>query len=47
MVMVDSTMLPLGTQAPEFALPDLSGETVGLTDFTGAKALLVKYICNQ
>ncbi|MDV3352345.1 thioredoxin family protein [Leptothoe sp. LEGE 181152] len=46
MVMVESTMLALGTQAPEFSLIDVvSGDTVTLENFSGSKALLVMFIC--
>lgn len=39
-------MLPLGTQAPAFSLPDVvSGRTVSLADFAGEKALLVVFLC--
>ncbi len=41
-------MLPLGTVAPDFALPDvLSGRTVGLGDFQNSPALLVMFVCNH
>ena len=30
MVRTESTMLPLGTQAPDFSLPDTEGDTVSL-----------------
>ena len=40
-------MLPLGTAAPDFALPDTEGRTVSLTDFVGAKGILVMFICNH
>jgi peroxiredoxin len=41
-------MLPLGTPAPDFALPDVvSGKTVSLSDFKNAPALLVMFICNH
>jgi peroxiredoxin len=41
-------MLPLGTRAPDFTLPDtVTGETVSLDDFAGKKALLVMFICNH
>jgi len=40
-------MLPLGTAAPDFALPDTEGRIVKLRDFAGAKALLVMFICNH
>ncbi|MBI4578776.1 MAG: redoxin domain-containing protein, partial [Planctomycetes bacterium] len=44
MVLVDSTMLPLGTQAPAFSLPDTEGRMVSLADFKDASALLVMFI---
>jgi peroxiredoxin len=41
-------MLPLGTPAPDFSLPDaVSGKLVSLADFGSAKALLVMFICNH
>jgi peroxiredoxin len=40
-------MLPLGTTAPDFRLPDTSGKTVSLADFKTAPALLVMFICNH
>lgn len=40
-------MLPLGTTAPDFALPDTEGNTVSREDFGDAKALLVMFICNH
>jgi len=40
-------MLPLGTNAPDFRLPDTTGKTVSLTDFKSAPALLVMFICNH
>jgi peroxiredoxin len=43
-----STMLPLGTIAPDFALTDVaSGRTVTLQDFEDQKALLVMFICRH
>lgn len=46
MAQTASTMLPLGTFAPDFALTDVvSGKTVRRDDFLGAKALLVMFIC--
>jgi peroxiredoxin len=48
MVMVESTMLPLGTTAPDFALTDVvSGETITLATFAEAPALLVMFICRH
>ncbi len=43
-----STMLPLGTPAPAFSLPDVvSGQTVTLDDFKDRKALLVMFLCRH
>ncbi len=47
MVMTASTMLPLGSQAPEFSLPNVDGNTVSLADFDGKPGLLVMFICNH
>lgn len=46
MVAVNSTMLPLGTRAPEFNLPDTEGHSVSLADFSG-QPILVAFICNH
>lgn len=40
-------MMPLGTVAPDFALPDTEGRTVRLADFANAPALLVIFMCNH
>jgi peroxiredoxin len=41
-------MLPLGTAAPDFSLPDaVTGKTISLGDFKQAPALLVAFICNH
>jgi peroxiredoxin len=42
-----STMLPTGTEAPHFRLPDTEGNQVALGDFKDAPALLVAFICNH
>ncbi len=47
MAAVTSTMLPLGTKAPAFALPDTGGNTVSISDFDDAPALLVVFMCNH
>ena len=48
MVKTLSTMLELGTAAPEFALPDVvSGRTISLESFDGDAALLVMFICRH
>src|SRR5439155_8728142 len=44
---VSSFMVPLGTPAPDFALPDLTGRTVRRDDLAGAPALLVAFLCNH
>jgi len=41
-------MLPLGTEAPAFALPDVTtGDTVTLETFAAAPALLVIFLCRH
>ena len=40
-------MLPLGTPAPDFLLPDTGGKMVALGDFKSAPALAVFFICNH
>ena len=47
MVMTPSTMLELGTRAPNFRLPDTRGKVVSLADFKKAPALLVIFMCNH
>ena len=47
MARVESTMLPLGTPAPEFDLPDASGAHHRLADFEAAPVLLVAFLCNH
>ncbi len=48
MARTESTMLPLGTAAPEFALPDVtSGLISKLDDFKDREALLVMFICQH
>ncbi len=47
MVETASTMLPLGSPAPEFSLPNVDGRTVSLADFEGKPALLVIFMCNH
>jgi peroxiredoxin len=45
---VPSQMLPLGTKAPEFELPDVTdGRLVSLSDFEAKRALLVMFICRH
>ncbi len=40
-------MLPLGTKAPDFRLPDPRGKMVSLSELAGAPALLVAFMCNH
>lgn len=47
MLAATSTMLPLGTPAPSYALPDPSGRVHRLEDVADAPALLVMFICNH
>jgi len=47
MVMTRSTMLPLGSEAPAFTLPDAHGKPVSLQDFADAKAYVVVFMCNH
>ena len=47
MVATASTMLALGTSAPDFNLPDTQGNVVSLGDFKAAPALLVIFMCNH
>lgn len=46
MAATESTMLELGTAAPDFSLPDVvSGNTISLKSFAGTKGLLAMFIC--
>jgi peroxiredoxin len=48
MALTASTMLALGTTAPDFSLPDVtSGKRYGLKDFAQHKGLLVMFICQH
>ena len=47
MALTPSTMLPLGSAAPDFSLPNVDGTTVSLADFADAPALVVAFICNH
>jgi peroxiredoxin len=45
---VESTMLALGTRAPDFMLPEpATGRMVSRDDFASAPALLVAFLCNH
>lgn len=49
MVLTASTMLALGTKAPNFSLKDVrSGDkTISLESFSGQEALLIMFICSH
>lgn len=47
MVRTPSTMLPLGTTAPDFSLMNVDGRTVSLVDVTGVRGTVVMFICNH
>jgi peroxiredoxin len=47
MSLTASTMLELGTKAPDFSLPDTDDKTVRLADFEASPALLVIFMCNH
>ena len=48
MTLTPSTMLALGTKAPDFQLPDVvTGNIISLATFAENKALLVMFICQH
>lgn len=47
MALTPSNMLPLGTIAPRFRLPDTDQRMVGLEDYPNARGYLVMFICNH
>jgi peroxiredoxin len=47
MALTPSTMLQLGTPAPDFRLSDTTGRLISLEDFKDAPALLVVFMCNH
>lgn len=48
MALTESNMLPLGTAAPHFQLPDtISGNSLQLDDVTGEKGTVVMFLCNH
>ncbi len=47
MVRTASTMLPLGTQSPDFTLTNTDGQRVSLSDFRDKKALVIIFMCNH
>ena len=44
---LSSTLVPLGTPAPPFALADLNGASVRLGDFADQRVLVVAFVCNH
>lgn len=47
MVRTPSTMLPLGTEAPDFSLMNVDGQMVSLGEMDDAAGLLVIFMCNH
>ena len=47
MVRTPSTMLPLGSPAPDFQLPNVDGRVVSYADAAGEKGTVVMFICNH
>ncbi len=48
MALTPSSMLPLGTRAPDFSLPDtVNGKFLSLAGLKSEKATLVMFICNH
>ena len=47
MALTPSTMLKLGTPAPDFRLPDTEGRMLSLKDFDDADAILIVFMCNH
>ena len=48
MVLKQSNMLPLGTKAPDFVLPDtVSGKSIALEDVKSDVATVVMFLCNH
>lgn len=47
MALTPSTMLPLGTPAPDFQLADPTGKHFSLASFKDKPVLLVMFICNH
>ncbi|MEZ4952438.1 MAG: thioredoxin family protein [Saprospiraceae bacterium] len=48
MAFTESNMLPLGTKAPDFSLPDtVSGSLISLQDVVKEKGTVVMFLCNH
>lgn len=48
MAFTESNMMPLGSEAPPFSLPDsVTGKIINLEDIASTKATVVMFICNH
>ena len=48
MVLTFSKMIPLGTKAPDFNLPDtVSGKKISLIQLRSSRAVIIMFICNH
>lgn len=48
MALTPSTMIPLGTPAPDFTLPDtVSGKMLSLNDLKSSVGIVVMFLCNH
>ncbi len=48
MALTPSNMLPIGTKAPDFTLPDtVSGKNLSLSDLQSKKATVIMFLCNH
>lgn len=47
MALTQSSMMELGSKAPNFSLPSTDGKIVSLIDFSQVEALVVLFICNH
>ena len=47
MVLLESLHVPLGSEAHDFLLPCIDGQTYSLDDFKGNKAIVIIFMCNH
>ena len=48
MALTPSNMLPLGTKAPPFSLPDtVSGDQLSLEELAAPKGTVIMFLCNH
>ena len=47
MALVESTMVPLGTEAHDFNLDGTDGNTYSLTNFTHSEIIVIVFMCNH